>query len=294
MQFKGLPRGPCGLFSGRRLRMFWGALQAHTVCPGNSRCPAAPVVSAVSTPRLGSRNIVPRRQQEELAASGSAAGNCPKKRGGAGRRGSRAAETTRVGFSCVPWSYSTSLSCGGLNTEEKEAALSLGRAPAELPAAVLRAQIGWSGACGITPGEELCVPPLPFYGPQTTSQAIPCCVSHSLIIVGLPLRLIACGSPVGQAWRRPLLQGRERMNRQPGSLSDPQRTRPIEKTPLHNSSSSDSPACSPLYPCPDICCVDLVLAQMCVPASGRSGAGVLLSALGLNPSFITNHDCKMT
>lgn len=202
MQFKGLPRGLCGLFSGRRLRMFWGALQAHAVCPGYSHSPAAPVVSAVSTPRLGSQNIVPRRQQEELAASGSAAGNCLKKRGGAGRRGSKAVETTRVGFSCVPWSKLLNVSelwraehRGGRGCPVA------GQGPGRVATSCITGPDRMSGACGITPGEELCVPPLPFYGPQTTSQTIPCCVSHGLIIVGLPLRLTACGSPVGQAWR---------------------------------------------------------------------------------------------
>ena len=40
---------------------------------------------------------------------------------------------------CPGVSYLTSLSCGGLSTDEEEAALSLGRGLAELPTAVLQA-----------------------------------------------------------------------------------------------------------------------------------------------------------
>lgn len=163
-----------------------GALQAHTACPGDSHSLAAPVVSAVSTPRLGSQNIVPRRQEEELAASGSAAGNCPK-RGRAGCRGSRAVETTRVGFSCVPWSKLLNVSelwrakhRGGRGCPVA------GQGPGRATNSCITGPIGWSGACGITPDEELCVPPLSFYGPQTTSQTLPCCVSHGLIICPSP------------------------------------------------------------------------------------------------------------
>lgn len=202
--------------------MFWGALQAHTVCPGplwSLLCPH---------PGLGARTLCPEGRRGRWRPPGQRQGTVLRREAGLAAEGAGLWKPPGWASAVCPGvSYSTSLSCGGLNTEEKEAALSLGRAPAELPPALLWAQIGWSGACGITPGEELCVPPLPFYGPQTTSQTIPCCVSHGLIIVGLPLRLTACGSPVGQAWRRALLQGRERMNGQPGSLSDPQRTRPI-------------------------------------------------------------------
>ena len=35
------------------------------------------------------------------------------------------------------------------------------------------------------------------------------------------------------------------------------------------------------------------LTLICVQASQRSGARAVLSALGLNPGFITNRDCKM-
>lgn len=120
-------------------------MQAYTVCPGDSHSPAAPVVSAVSTPRLGSQNIVPRRQEEELEASGSVSGNCAK-RGGAGRRGSRAVETTRVGFSCVPWSKLLNVS--ELRRAEHRGGRGCpvaGQGPGRAANSCITGPLGWSG-----------------------------------------------------------------------------------------------------------------------------------------------------
>lgn len=124
-----------------------GELCKHTLSAQGTHTAQPPLWSLLCPhPGLGARTLCPEGSRRSWRPPGQRQGTVLRREVGLAAEGARLWKPPGWASAVCPGvSYSTSLSCGGLNTEEEEAALSLGRAPAELPPAVLRAQIGCLG-----------------------------------------------------------------------------------------------------------------------------------------------------